>query len=298
MTQKDWSRRAILGAGMAVVAACARRPPATQGEGSMAMEQHSGGSVRMPVGFVGHGSPMTALDAVKGAPLRRWGGAVERPRAVVVISAHWEDAPAAVGTVRQQSLMYDFGGFPESLYRVQYPSPGAPDVGDRIASLLGVTEPVRRIDRPLDHGVWCPLVHMFPEADIPVLQVSLPTRHGAAACVELGRQLAPLRDEGVFVLGSGNVVHNLRRIDFSESSPPPSWATEFDAWTREQLDRHDIDALIGWEAGAPAARTAHPTPDHWLPLLVAAGAASSDGVAYPVEGWEVGSISRRCVQFG
>jgi len=254
---------------------------------------------RLPAGFVGHGAPLLALDAQKGAPLRAWGAALGQPRAVLVVSAHWEAAPAALGATETRPLVYDFGGFPRPLYEVQYAAPGAPWLADRVDALLGA--PARRTERGLDHGVWTPLVHLFPEADVPVLQLSLPSREGPRALFELGKRLAPLRAEGVFVLGSGNVTHDLRAVDFSETTPPPAWARDFDAWTAETLARRDWDALVDFAAKAPAYRRAHPTDEHWLPILVAAGAgadATAEAVRFPVAGWEFGSLSRRAISLG
>ncbi|TXD39526.1 dioxygenase [Lujinxingia vulgaris] len=254
----------------------------------------------MPVGFVGHGAPTLAIDPGKGGDLARWSKNLAQPRAILAISAHWEDAPASAGTTRVQDLMYDFYGFPDELYQIAYPSPGAPELVRRIGALMG--EEIRQEDRALDHGVWVPLLHMAPRADVPVLQLSLPSREGPEALFELGRKLAPLRDEGVFILGSGNVVHNLRRLSWDDPQgvSPPAWAAEFDQWVQEVIDRGAYDALVDYRHKSPGLRVAHPTEEHFQPLLVAAGAASvkRDPVSYPVEGFEYGSISRRCVQFG
>ena len=254
---------------------------------------------RLPAAFVGHGAPLLALDAEKGAPLRAWGAALGRPRAVLVVSAHWEQAPAAIGATETRPLVYDFGGFPRALYEVRYLAPGAPWLATRLDALLGAAP--GRSERGLDHGAWTPLVHLFPAADVPVLQLSLPSREGARALFDLGRRLAPLRDEGVFVLASGNVTHNLRAVDFSGVSAPPGWARDFDAWAAEALLRRDWDTLVDFAAKAPSYRSAHPTDEHWLPMLVAAGAgadADADAVRFPVEGWEYGSLSRRAVALG
>ena len=307
------SRRAFMnallaaGAGVAAAgwgAACSPKSagaPKSErpGEGKTPVPDSPSGG-RMPVGFVGHGAPTLAIDPGKGGDLARWSRALPKPRAILALSAHWEDAPASAGTTRVQDLMYDFYGFPEELYQIEYPSPGAPDLVRRIGALMG--EEVTRHDRALDHGVWVPLLHMAPQADVPVLQLSLPSREGPEALFELGRKLAPLRDEGVFILGSGNVVHNLRRLSWHDpdGTAPPAWASEFDGWVREVINQGDFDALVDYRHKSPGLRIAHPTEEHFQPLLVAAGAASvrRDPVSYPVEGFEYGSISRRCVQFG
>jgi 4,5-DOPA dioxygenase extradiol len=231
---------------------------------------------------------------LKGAPLRALGEKLQ-PRAVLVVSAHWESAPACVGSVSTRPLMYDFGGFPEALYHVEYPAPGAPELARRVGELLGATR--EQPDRPLDHGVWTPLVHMFPRADRPVLQVSLPSREGAASVFALGQKLAPLRDEGVLLIGSGNLTHNLRTV-MREGTPPERVYQDFDAWAVEQLDRGEYDALIDAKNKGPHYRTNHPTDDHYLPLLFTLGSASAgERASYPVQGWEYGNLSRRAVLF-
>jgi len=254
-------------------------------------------TVKHPAIFVGHGAPTIALDAAKGAPLQAWGRALDKPRAVLVVSAHWERAPVTVGTVKTAPLLYDFYGFPQPLYQVRYPAPGAPDAADRAADLLGAAHIERSDERGLDHGVWTPLVHMFPAGDVPVVQLSLPTASGATAVFELGRQLAPLRDEGVLLMGSGNVTHNLRAIGPDGSSPEP-WAMEFDDWVQDALTRGDVDALRAYRDHAPALAQNHPTEEHWLPLLFAVGAAAGERVQFPVEGFEFQNLSRRSVQLG
>ena len=251
----------------------------------------------LPTLFIGHGAPTLALDAHKGADFRRWGEALGRPRALLVVSAHWERAPVSIGTVDKRALMYDFGGFPRPLYEVQYDAPGAPDLADRVAALIG-PELRRDPERPLDHGVWVPLVHLYPAADVPVLQLSLPSRWPAERLYQLGRALAPLRREGVLIVGSGNVTHNLRALA-PEGSPPAGWAVEHDQWVAEVLSAGDVDALLAYRERAPALRQNHPTEEHLLPLLVAAGAwAGEGGARFPITGWEHGNLSRRSAQLG
>jgi 4,5-DOPA dioxygenase extradiol len=250
----------------------------------------------LPAGFVAHGAPFLAVNAARGAPLRAWAASLPRPRAFLFVSAHFERAPLTIGAETARELLYDFTGFPPELYRVRYPAPGAPELAERVAALLAHLAPLRS-ERPLDHGVWTPLVHLAPAADVPVLELSMPRPWSARELFELGRALAPLRAEGVWILGSGNLVHNLGRLDPDEA-PPPAWAVEFDAWIADVLRRRDWDALIGYRERAPALRLAHPTEEHLRPLLVAAGAGADGPVSFPVEGWEWGSLSRRCVQLG
>jgi 4,5-DOPA dioxygenase extradiol len=241
---------------------------------------------------------MTALDPEKGGEWTRWGASLGKPRAVLVVSAHWEEGPASLGPTRPTDLIYDFYGFPDELYALRYDAPLAPWMADRVETLLashGGSQ--REEERGLDHGAWVPLRSMFPKADVPVLGLSLPTDK-PARLLELGRALAPLRDEGVLILGSGNATHNLRRIDMAARGTP-SWAGEFDAWLAEALAKRDLDALATWRQRAPGAAIAHPTVEHFSPVLVAAGATADAGgaVTFPISGFEGGSISRRCVTF-
>lgn len=258
-----------------------------------------GSRARMPVGFVAHGAPTLALDPTRGADFRRWGEQLPHPTAVLVVSAHWEGQPVAIGTTERRALLYDFQGFPDDLYRVEYPAPGAPELASRVEALLG--RATRRVPtRALDHGVWVPLVHLLPAADVPVLQISMPSALGARELFALGQRLAPLRDEGVLVLGSGNITHNLRRLDWQGTGATPAWASDFDGWVADVLVRHDFDALVDYAHKAPALRDNHPTEEHLQPLLVTAGAASqgTQPTSFPVQGFEYGSLSRRSVQIG
>ncbi|MEE2779931.1 MAG: class III extradiol ring-cleavage dioxygenase [Myxococcota bacterium] len=257
------------------------------------------GEARVPAIFVGHGSPMVALDEVKGAPWRTWGQALGTPRAILVISAHWESTPLALGTVTRRPLIYDFGGFPRALYEVKYSAPGAPELLSRVEALMGPAGCRRAPERGLDHGAWTPLVHLWPEANVPVLQISLPSAMGPEGLFDLGRRLAPLRREGVLILGSGNITHNLRAMG-PDGSQPEAWAAELDAWTAGTLANRDFDELVDYGHRAPDFRRNHPTEEHWRPLLVVAGASSTteEEVSFPVEGFEYQNLSRRAVQFG
>lgn len=251
---------------------------------------------RMPVAFVGHAAPTVALDPAKGAPWRNWGENLPRPRAVLVVSAHWESAPAALGTGQTLPLIYDFYGFPPALSQVKYPAPAAPPaLVARVQDLLGSAQ--IREDRGWDHGVWTPLVHLLPRADVPVLQVSLPSRDGPQAAFALGARLRPLRAEGVLLLGSGNVTHNLRRMG-PDPGHPQRFASEFDEWVKKTLLARQADALLDAARLAPAYRENHPTAEHWLPLVFAMGAAGDDEPQFTLEGWEYSNLSRRAVQWG
>jgi 4,5-DOPA dioxygenase extradiol len=267
----------------------------------------------MPVGFIGHGAPTLGLEK-KGPTIeawKKWGASLPSPKAILVVSAHWLDRPPHLGPTRATGLIYDFYGFPAELYQVQYPAPPAPELAKEVFSLLGNAglKPIESPSRGLDHGTWVPLFHMFPNADIPVLQVSIGTRVPMAEHLALGKALAPLRSEGIFILGSGNLTHNLNKVNFADRyGEPESWAKEFDTWAVEKLEAFDLEALARYATEAPSARQAHPTDDHYTPLLVAAAAASVAGpstplgagkpsVRYPHEGFEYGTLSMRCVEF-
>jgi 4,5-DOPA dioxygenase extradiol len=250
----------------------------------------------MPVLFQAHGAPPLLDDALWMRELADWSKALPRPRAIVVVSAHWEARPLAIGAVRPLPLIYDFHGFPERFYQLQYPSPGAPDVAQRIRELMRAAD-LPTIDEPergLDHGVYIPLLCMYPEAEIPVLQVSLPSED-PRELFAVGRALAPLRDEGVLLIGSGFLTHNLRAMRLRET---PAWAADLDAWVADVLVRHDHDALIDYRARAPGVREALPTHEHFVPVLVAAGAAPDAQITFPITGfWFGGAMTRRSVQF-
>jgi 4,5-DOPA dioxygenase extradiol len=254
---------------------------------------------RAPAAFVGHGSPLSTLDPARGGEWRRWASSFPTPRAILVVSAHFERAPATLGATTPVPPIHDFRGFPRALYALRYSPPGAPHLASRVEGLLSPAFPVRRDPaRGLDHGAWCPLRWLAPRADVPTLSLSLPTQD-PAGLFRLGRALAPLRDEGVLVLGSGNLVHNLRALG-AEGSPVPAWASEFDAWCAGALARRDVDALLDWRRRAPAPARAHPTAEHLTPLFVVLGAGAEErgAVRFPVTGFEAGSVSRRCVQIG
>lgn len=254
-------------------------------------------SAPLPTVFLAHGAPTLALDRDKGAELAAIAAAFPTPRAILMISAHWETRAPTIGSVLPRPLLYDFAGFPEALYRVQYANPPAPELGRRVENLLRPWNVARAADRALDHGAWVPLVHMYPAADIPVLQVSLPGRFHGPDLLAIGRALAPLRAEGVLIAGSGSLTHNLRLARYEDPAPPPAWAVEFDGWCGEVLGRWDLDALADYRRRAPALHVAHPTEEHFLPLLIAAGAASvtPTKATFPTIGFEHRALSRRSV---
>lgn len=249
----------------------------------------------MPSIFLAHGAPPLLEDARWVRELHDWARRLPRPRSILMISAHWENRPVTLGATRTVPLIYDFYGFPKHHYEQRYAAPGAPALAERIRRELKGT--VDEPERGLDHGAYVPLVAMYPEADVPVLQISLPSED-PAELFALGRALRPLRDEGVLLIGSGFLTHNLRTIDWS-NGPAPQWAVEFDAWAADVLARGDIDALLDYANQAPAARLALPTREHFVPLLVAVGAAAEgDSIEFPITGFWMGSLTRRSVQFG
>lgn len=251
-----------------------------------------------PVLFVGHGAPMLALDVAKGAELRSLVDGVCTPEAIIIVSAHWETRSPTIGTVLPRPLMYDYSGFPSPLYQLQYPAPTAPELGRRVESLLRPWNVSRASERGLDHGAWLPLLHMYPSANVPVLQVSLPSRLAASDLIQLGRALAPLRYENVLTVASGSITHNLRLSRYEDPSPPPAWAVEFDEWTKSALARWDVDSFANYRRCAPALHVAHPTEEHFLPLLIAVGAASEKPpkITFAIEGFEHRALSRRSVR--
>lgn len=255
-------------------------------------------TTRLPTIFLSHGAPPLADDPVWTAELADMSASLARPTAILVVSAHWESAPLTIGATETVPLYYDFYGFPRHYYEVTYPAPGAPDLAARVRALL--TRPGQPVHedrgRGLDHGAYVPLVEMYPGADIPVLQISMPTLD-PTTLLEVGRRLAPLRDEGVLIIGSGFTTHNLRLMD-PTNGPPPSWSVEFDHWLMEVLERRSYDELLGFLGAAPRADLAHPTTEHFAPVFVSLGAALDSGAESRslIEGFWFG-LSKRTVRF-
>jgi len=254
---------------------------------------------RMPVIFLAHGSPLLLDDVGWVTELNRWAQAMPRPQSVLMLSAHWEQKPVTLGATTTVPLVYDFYGFPQKYYDVTYHAPGAPDLAARVWELIGETQPVQTSNRGLDHGAYVPLIAMYPDANVPVLQVSLPSLDAPSLFV-LGRTLAPLRREGVLIVGSGFLTHNLRALDLRPNPVTPAWAAEFDAWSTDVITRRDVDALLDYRGRAPGVRQALPTQEHFVPLVVAMGAVIDEPsrVQFPITGFVAGSLTRRSVQFG
>ncbi|CNE05687.1 extradiol ring-cleavage dioxygenase III subunit B [Mycobacterium tuberculosis] len=251
---------------------------------------------RMPVLYLSHGAPPLADDARWTRELARWSADLPKPEAVLMVSAHWEEAPLSIGATRQVPLVYDFWGFPERYYRVRYDAPGAPELAADVRKIIpGVHQDA---ERGLDHGAYVPLVEMYPDADVPVLQMSMPTLE-PERLFELGRSLAPLRDQGVLIVGSGFTTHNLRELRPDPDAAPPAWSAEFDEWTDRAVRGGDVDALLDFRAKAPAARIAHPRTEHFAPLFVALGADAEDASdrRAVIDGYWLG-LAKRSFQFG
>jgi 4,5-DOPA dioxygenase extradiol len=251
---------------------------------------------RMPALYLGHGAPPLIDDQVWVDQLSRWASTLPTPKQILIVSAHWESAPLTVGaTADAAPLTYDFYGFPQRYYDLTYPSPGAPDLARRIATMMPHTEPVaERPDYGLDHGAFVPLLVMFPEADIPVLQISMPSLD-PQRLFDLGRRLRPLRDEGVLIIGSGFLTHGLPFLtDWRTDATPPGWSRDFDAWAAEMLKHGDVDALMDFRTKAPGMPYAHPTVEHFAPLFVTLGAAGEpeDAPDTAIEGYFMGLAKR------
>ncbi|WIX80770.1 class III extradiol ring-cleavage dioxygenase [Amycolatopsis carbonis] len=252
---------------------------------------------RTPVLYLSHGAPPLTDDARWTRQLAGWSADLPKPQAILVVSAHWEEAPLTLAATETVPLVYDFWGFPDRFYQVKYAAPGAPALAAKVRKLLSSTTPVHDApDRGLDHGAYVPLVEMYPDADIPVLQVSMPSLD-PQVLFDLGRKLAPLRDEGVLIIGSGFFTHNLsamRETDGTDGTPP-RWSTEFDHWGDEVISRGDVDALLDFQHKAPAAAVAHPRIEHFAPLFVTLGASETTGRTV-IDGFWHG-LAKRSLEF-
>jgi len=255
----------------------------------------------MPVIFFGHGNPMNALE--KNEYTERWrsiGSALPKPKGILAISAHWYVPFTAVTADRQPRTIHDFGGFPRELYHVHYPAPGSPELAGRVQNLLEPLSVKSDQDWGLDHGTWSVLVHVFPDADIPVIQLSIDLSKPAEFHYQSGKKLLPLREEDILILGSGNVVHNLHAYAWGKKDVEPyDWAQRFEKRVRDALLSGDERSLVEYRQMGDDAQLAIPTPDHYLPLLYILGAGrENEPVSFPVEGVEGGSISMLAVRIG
>ncbi len=254
----------------------------------------------MPTLYLSHGAPPLFDDAGWIQELFAWAQALPRPRAILIVSAHWESAPLSLSASAPGTpLVYDFAGFDRRYFEMRYATPDARALAAKVAAAMPDTEPVHQhASRGLDHGAWVPLKVMYPGGDVPVLQLSMPT-HDPARLLDIGRRLRPLRDEGVLVIGSGFMTHGLpyltREMVFEGSVP--SWSADFDAWVADALARGDVDTLASYRSKAPAVQFAHPTVEHYTPLFVTLGAATDpeQPVQTTIDGYFIG-LSKRSFQ--
>jgi len=253
---------------------------------------------RFPVIFAGHGSPMNAIEDNRFS--QTWGdlgASLEQPKAILCISAHWQTGGSQVTAMEQPKTIYDFYGFPPELYQQVYPAPGSPELAKQVQSALGPTPVVLDQAWGLDHGTWSVLMHMFPKADVPVVQLSLDATQPEAYHFELAKRLLPLREQGVLVLGSGNIVHNLRLLSFE--GRPLDWALEADARSKQLIETHDYQGMLQFPNSSRAARLAVPTNEHFLPLLyVLALHQEGEELHFFNEDVSLGSLSMRSVIIG
>jgi 4,5-DOPA dioxygenase extradiol len=256
---------------------------------------------RMPAIFFGHGNPMNAI--LTNGYTEGWrhiGTHMRKPKAILAISAHWYVPGTGVTVSNAPRTIHDFGGFPPELFRVQYPAPGDLELAHRVQKLLAPLTVTLDDTWGLDHGTWSVLVHAYPKADVPVVQLSINELQPAAFHFELGKKIAPLRDEDILILGSGNLVHNLHAYAWGRHMPEPyEWAVKFEMAAKQMMLARDFESLINYEQLGPAARLSIPTPDHYLPLLyVIATWKQGENITFPVEGVDGGSISMLSVCVG
>lgn len=261
-------------------------------------------SRKMPVLFIGHGSPLNAISDNKFTQaLRSWGPKLPTPRAILVVSAHWlTNGATGVAVNALQRTIHDFGGFPKALHEMEYPALGHPELALQAASLITRNKAIPTMAYGLDHGAWTVLRHLYPLAQIPVFQVSIDYEKPAAFHYAIGHELQALREAGVLIIGSGNIAHNLRATDrWAGESPAASrpWAASFDGAVKSALSQRDDKALLAYESLDSGAQLAVPTPDHYWPLLYALGASDQGEVPTTIfEGFHSGTLSMRCLQFG
>ena len=252
---------------------------------------------RMPTLYLTHGAPPLMDDPIWPSELAAWSADLPKPKAILVVSAHWESNPLTIGATTTVPLYYDFYGFPQRYYEVTYPAPGAPWLAERVRKLMSDVTPVADApERGLDHGAYVPLLAMYPEADIPVLQISMPSED-PRVLLEVGRRLAPLRDEGVLIMGSGFMTHSFAAINKylrTDGADLERAIVEFDQWAAEALAKNDLDTLLNYRMTAPAVSYAHPTVDHFVPLFVALGASldSEAPARTAIEGYWLGNSKR------
>lgn len=233
-------------------------------------------ATKMPALYIGHGAPMLLDDQLWTSQLTQIAKELPRPKAILIVSAHWESAPVTLSNPSANSpLVYDFSGFDRKFYEMTYNSPDATALAAKVAALMPDNESVHQSTRGLDHGAWVPLCVMYPDADIPVLQMSMPTSD-PYRLIELGKRLQPLRDEEVLLIGSGFMTHGLPYLrDWRVDAAAPTWSSDFDAWAAEALANGDVETLSNFRSKAPGMPYAHPTVEHFTPLFITLGASAS-----------------------
>jgi 4,5-DOPA dioxygenase extradiol len=249
---------------------------------------------KMPVLFVGHGNPMNCIN--DNEYTRSWaklGKSLPSPRAILAISAHWYISGTSVTVMNPPSTIHDFHGFPEELFQIEYPAPGSPKLAEQVADLISPDSVKLNSQWGLDHGTWSVLRHLYAQAQIPVVQLSLDLHKSPEEHYRLGQKLADLRNEGVLIVGSGNIVHNIGAYNWRDPAiKPPAWAIDFEDWNRSQLTTGKASTLINYLENGQMATLSAPSPDHYLPLLYLAGLQKSgDKVSFPVEGFDGGTMS-------
>ena len=252
---------------------------------------------RLPALYLGHGAPMLLDDELWTSQLHQIAKAIEKPKAILIVSAHWESAPVTLSSpIAGTPLVYDFSGFARKFFEMKYETPDATELAKLVTSLMPDNERVVQSNRGLDHGAWVPLRVMYPEADIPVIQMSMPTSD-PAGLLELGRRLQPLRDLGVLIIGSGFMTHGLSYLrDWSADAIAPTWSSEFDAWAAQALARGDVETLSNFKSAAPGMPYAHPTVEHFTPLFITLGVAqkADSPVTTLIDGYYMG-LSKRSI---
>jgi 4,5-DOPA dioxygenase extradiol len=251
-------------------------------------------TTKTPALYIGHGAPMLLDDPTWSGQLAQWSNQLVKPKGILVVSAHWESAPLTIGSTSGSTpLIYDFGGFDPKYYRMTYEAPGAPELAAKVKGLLGGSVHQDE-NRGLDHGAWVPLKIMFPNADVPVLQMSIPT-FDPQQLFEIGKKLAPLREEGYLIIGSGFLTHGLPFLkEWSIDATPPGWSVEFDIWAKEVLERGAVDELMNYKSLAPGLPYAHPTVEHFAPIFITLGAAGDAEQApeMKIDGYWMGLAKR------
>ena len=252
---------------------------------------------QLPALYIGHGAPMLLDDELWTSQLKNIAGQIEKPKAILIVSAHWESVPVTLSSpIAGTPLVYDFSGFAKKFFEMTYATPDATELLNLVASMMPDNEQVFQSNRGLDHGAWVPLRVMYPDADIPVLQMSMPTSD-PGKLIELGKRLQPLRDLGVLIIGSGFMTHGLQYLrDWSTDAVAPTWSSEFDAWAAEALAKGDVETLSNFKSAAPGMPYAHPTVEHFTPLFITLGAAQKADapVETLIDGYFMG-LSKRSI---